>query len=147
MARIVGIIPARMAATRFPGKPLAKLLGLPMIEHVRRRIALSDVLDKVIVATCDEEIKAVVKQAGGSVVLTSAAHVRCTDRVAEAALSLKTDIIINVQGDEPLVLPRMMEEVARPLLDDPSLPSANLVTRITDSEEFEDPNAPARAQS
>ncbi len=142
MDRIIAIIPARMASTRFPGKPLAPILGLPMIEHVRRRIALSDFLDEVIVATCDEEIREVVEEAGGKVIMTSHTHERSVDRVAEAAATLDANVVINVQGDEPLVLPRMMKEVAKPLLEDFSLPSANLVVRITDKVEFEDPNAP-----
>ncbi len=142
MDRIISIIPARMASTRFPGKPLAPILGLPMIEHVRRRIALSDFLDEVIVATCDEEIREVVKEAGGKVIMTSHTHERSVDRVAEAAARLDANVVINVQGDDPLVLPRMMKEVAEPLLEDSSLSSANLVVRITDRVEFEDPNAP-----
>lgn len=142
MDQIVAIIPARMASTRFPGKPLARILGLPMIEHVRRRVALSDVLDGVIVTTCDEEIRKAVEEAGGRVIMTSDTHERSVDRVAEAAATLDADMVINVQGDEPLVLPRMMKEVTRPLLEDSSLPSANLVVKIADRKEFEDPNAP-----
>lgn len=140
--RIIAIIPARMAATRFPGKPLAPILGLPMIEHVRRRVSMCNDLDEVIVATCDEDIKNVVEAAGGRVIMTSDTHERCTDRIAEAAMSVNADIVINVQGDEPLVMPEMMNEVTRPLLDDKELPSVNLVTRIVDTKEFENPNAP-----
>jgi 3-deoxy-manno-octulosonate cytidylyltransferase (CMP-KDO synthetase) len=139
--KIVAIIPARMAASRFPGKPLALILGLPMIEHVRRRVSLCEILDDVIVATCDEAIKKIVEEAGGHVVMTSAVHERCTDRIAEAAILANADIVINVQGDEPLVIPEMMNEVARPLLKDSDLLSVNLVTRIFDPEEFNDPNA------
>ncbi len=131
-----------MAATRFPGKPLAPILGLPMIEHVRRRVALCALLDEVVVATCDEEIRAAVQKAGGKVVMTDRNHERCTDRIAEAAATLDTDVVINVQGDEPLVLPSMMEEVIEPLVADVSLPSANLATRIVDANEFLDPNVP-----
>ena len=140
--KVVAIIPARMAATRFPNKPLALILGLPMIEHVRRRVSLCDALDEVIVATCDEAIKNVVEAAGGRVIMTSDNHERCTDRIAEAATKVNADIVINVQGDEPLVMPEMMNEVVRPLLDDKELPSVNLVTRIVDTKEFENPNAP-----
>lgn len=142
MGRIVCIIPARMAASRFPGKPLALLLGLPMIEHVRRRVALCDLLDEVIVATCDEAIRDTVQKAGGTVVMTSAVHERCTDRIAEAASEVDADIVINVQGDEPLVQPRMLREVVEPLLKDGSLPAANLVTRIATTDEFLSPNVP-----
>ena len=139
--KIIAIIPARMAASRFPGKPLAPILELPMIEHVRRRVSLCDTLDEVIVATCDEDIKNVVEAAGGRVVMTSDKHERCTDRIAEAATKVNADIVINVQGDEPLVMPEMMNEVTRPLLEDSDLLSVNLVTRIVDSAEFNDPNA------
>jgi len=140
--KIIAIIPARMAASRFPGKPLVPILGLPMIEHVRRRVSLSDAVDDVIVATCDESIRTVVEGAGGKVVMTADTHVRCTDRIAEAATTVNADIVINVQGDEPLLMPEMMDEVIRPLLDDKELPAANLVTIIVDREEFESPNAP-----
>ncbi len=140
--KIVVIIPARMAATRFPNKPLANIHGLPMIEHVRRRVSLNRQLDDVIVATCDQEIKVVVEAGGGKVIMTSTNHVRCTDRIAEAAAQIEADIIINVQGDEPLVMPRMLDEVVAPLLVEKDLPAVNLATRITDMKEFIDPNAP-----
>ena len=87
--KIVAIIPARMAATRFPGKPLAAILGLPMIEHVRRRVSMCNNLDEVIVATCDEEIRNVVEAAGGRVIMTADTHERCTDRIAEALSKVK----------------------------------------------------------
>jgi 3-deoxy-manno-octulosonate cytidylyltransferase (CMP-KDO synthetase) len=131
-----------MAATRFPGKPLASILGLPMIEHVRRRVSLCDLLDEVIVATCDEDIKDVVEKAGGKVVMTADCHERCTDRVAEAATGVNADVIINVQGDEPLVLPEMVADAAMPLKYSPEIAAVNLVTRILDDEEFNNPNAP-----
>jgi len=129
-----------MAASRFPGKPLAPILGMPMIEHVRRRVALSKALDEVVVATCDEEIMKVVSDAGGRVIMTSDSHERCTDRIAEAALKIDADVIINVQGDEPLVMPEMLDKVVSPLRNDDTLPSVNLATPITDREEFENPN-------
>lgn len=131
-----------MAATRFPGKPLALILGLPMIEHVRRRVTLCKNVDEVIVATCDQEIIDVVQAAGGKAIMTADTYDRCTDRVAEAATKVSADIVINVQGDEPLVVPGMMKELIQPFLDDNELPSVNLVTRITNDEEFKDPNAP-----
>ena len=140
--KIAAIIPARMAATRFPNKPLAPILGLPMIEHVRRRVSLCDALDEVIVATCDQEIMDVVTAAGGHALMTADTYDRCTDRVAEAARKLDADVVINIQGDEPLVVPGMMDEVIQPFLHDSKLPSVNLVTRITTDEEFNDPNAP-----
>ena len=139
--KIIAIIPARMAVTRFPNKPLALIGGLPMIEHVRRRVALCKLLSDVIVATCDQEIMDVVIQNGGKAVMTSNQHERCTDRVAEAAAHYKADIIVNVQGDEPLIHPRMIEEVVGPLLENLTLPCSNLMTRIVDHQEFKDVNA------
>lgn len=140
--KITAMIPARMAATRFPGKPLKDILGIPMIEHVRRRVALCKDLDEVIVATCDNDIRQVVESNGGRVIMTANTHERCTDRIAEAAADLDADIIVNVQGDEPLVMPEMLSEIVRPFKEDPEVVSVNLVTRITDSDEFLDPNAP-----
>src|SRR6185369_2373638 len=92
--RIVGIIPARMGSSRFPGKPLAPLLGRPMIEHVLRRAEMCPQLDAVYVATCDEEIRNVVEGLGGRVIMTSASHERATDRVAEAAMQLEAGIVV-----------------------------------------------------
>lgn len=140
--KIIAMIPARMAATRFPDKPLARILGLPMIEHVRRRTQMCASLAATVVATCDREIVEVVESFGGQAVMTSDKHERCTDRIAEAALQFDADIYVNVQGDEPLILPEMIDAVVKPLLEDPELPSANLVTRITETTEFHDPNAP-----
>ncbi len=140
--KAVAIIPARMAATRFPRKPVKEILGLPMIEHVRRRVAMCTSLSQVVVATCDTEIREVVEKNGGKVIMTSKVHERCTDRIAEAALKLDADLIINVQGDEPLVMPEMIDALIKPFYNDEALPSVNLVTRIVDKEEFEDPNAP-----
>jgi 3-deoxy-manno-octulosonate cytidylyltransferase (CMP-KDO synthetase) len=138
--KIVAIIPARMGATRFPGKPLADILGIPMIEHVRRRVSLSKRIDRVIVATCDKEILDVVKQHGGEAVMTADTYDRCTDRVAEAALSIDTDIIINVQGDEPLVKPDMLEKLVQPLIVEPNLVCTNLIAEIRSDDEFQTPN-------
>jgi 3-deoxy-manno-octulosonate cytidylyltransferase (CMP-KDO synthetase) len=140
--KIAAIIPVRMQATRFPGKPLALILGLPMVEHVRRRISLCEELNEVIVATCDEEIRDVVQCAGGKVIMTADTHERCTDRIAEAARSIDADIIINVQGDEPLVVPEMMTEIIKPLLADVHLPCVNMISPIWTQEEFESPNVP-----
>lgn len=135
-ARIVAIIPARMSSARFPGKPLAPILGLPMIEHVRRRVSLARSVEAVLVATCDPEIAEVVQSSGGAAVLTSAVHERCTDRVAEAASSLACEVVVNIQGDEPCVRPEMIEAVVQPLLEDPTLPCANLMAPIATEEEF-----------
>lgn len=140
MRRVIAVIPARMASTRFPGKPLAPILGLPMIEHVRRRVGLTDEVSEVVVATCDGAIAEVVAAAGGTAVLTSSEHERCTDRVAEAAAGLRADIVVNVQGDEPCVRPEMLKALIAPLIDDPSVLCTNLMSPIDVEEEFDNPD-------
>jgi 3-deoxy-manno-octulosonate cytidylyltransferase (CMP-KDO synthetase) len=135
-----------MGSTRFPGKPLAHLLGRPMIEHVFRRVARSEILDAVYVATCDDQIRTTVEGFGGEVVMTSASHVRASDRVAEAAERLeaagaaRSDIVVMVQGDEPMITPEMVEAAVAPMLLDPLIPCVNLVHRISTQEEYVDPN-------
>ncbi len=137
--KTLAIIPARMASSRFPGKPLASILGLTMIEHVRRRVALSPDIDEVIVATCDLEIKEEVEKYGGHAVMTADTHERCTDRIAEAAETLDADIVINVQGDEPLVRPEMFGPLLAPLQAE-DLPCTNLMVEIRTDTDFESPN-------
>ncbi len=138
--RIVAGIPARMGSSRFPGKPLAPILGRPMIEHVYRRTALCQRLDQVFVATCDEEIRQAVEAFGGKVIMTSSAHQRASDRIAEAAEGLEADIVVMVQGDEPMVVPQMIDQALGPLLDDPEVQCVNLAKRIESDKEFNDPN-------
>lgn len=140
--KVIGIIPVRMAATRFPNKPLAKICGLPMVEHVRRRVLLCPELDDVWVATCDQDIRKVVEQFGGKVVMTAETHERCTDRIAEAASGLKADVIVNIQGDEPLIMPEMIAKIIRPFKEDPALTCVNMVSPIVSEDEFLNPNAP-----
>lgn len=134
--KVIAIIPARMASTRFPGKPLAAILGLPMIEHVRRRVALCPDIDDVVVATCDQEIMKTVVENGGQAIMTSGDHVRCTDRVEEAARSMDADVIVNVQGDEPLVNPEMFVPLFAPLRKEAQLLCTNLMAEIETEEEF-----------
>ena len=136
----IAIIPARMASSRFPGKPLALLHGLPMIEHVRRRVALSQLFSDVVVATCDEDIAAVVRKSGGHVVMTADTHERCTDRIAEAAAGLEGDIIVNVQGDEPLVRPEMLAPLVQVLQEDDTIPCSNLMVEIQTDADFKSKN-------
>ena len=140
MERTVAVIPARMGSSRFPGKPLAPLHGLPMIEHVFRRAKLCSQLDAVYVATCDEEIRDVAEGFGAKVIMTSAAHERATDRVAEAAEHFTADLIVMIQGDEPMLTPEMIDTALGPLRSDPSISCVNLVHRITSQQEFLDPN-------
>jgi 3-deoxy-manno-octulosonate cytidylyltransferase (CMP-KDO synthetase) len=136
--KVVAFIPARMAASRFPGKPLAPILGLPMIEHVRRRVALAEVVDEVVVATCDQEIMDTVIAAGGRAVMTRSTHERCTDRVAEAAESIDCDVAIIVQGDEPLFVPQVLSDLVAPFHSDDDVEVTNLLSTITDKADLQD---------
>jgi 3-deoxy-manno-octulosonate cytidylyltransferase (CMP-KDO synthetase) len=131
----IAIIPARMGATRFPGKPLAKILDLPMIEHVRRRVSLCDIIDEVYVATCDKEIFDVVKKYNGNAIMTSHAHERCTDRVKEAAGNIDADIVVIFQGDEPLFFPEVASSLIDPLLKEDKVLCSNLLSIIKSREE------------
>lgn len=130
--RVIAVIPARMASTRFPGKPLADIMGLPMIEHVRRRVEMSLVFDEVLVATCDQEIIDSVTSHGGKAVMTSEKHERCTDRVSEAVQNLEADIVVNVQGDEPLLVPEHLEALVAPMQVNESLTCVNLIAEISE---------------
>jgi len=136
--KIVAVIPARMGASRFPGKPLAMILNLPMIEHVRRRVCLSNVIDDVYVATCDQEIFDVVIRFGGKAVMTKNTHERCTDRVEEAVHEIDLDIAVIVQGDEPLFMPEALTKLVEPMLVDELLPCANLISVIHNDEDLSD---------
>ncbi|MCU1267231.1 MAG: 3-deoxy-manno-octulosonate cytidylyltransferase [Acidobacteria bacterium] len=138
--RIVAVIPARMGSSRFPGKPLAPLLGRPMIEHVVKRAAICGLLDAVVVATCDEEIRKGVAGFGATVVMTAASHERAGDRVAEAAEHFDAEIIVMIQGDEPMITPDMIEAAVAPLMLDPSIECVNLAHRIVDRAGYIDPN-------
>jgi len=138
--RIVAVIPVRMASSRFPGKPLASLHGLPMIEHVYRRVKRCSQLDEVYVATCDNEIREVAEGFGAEVIMTSAGHERATDRVAEAVEHIAAGIVVMVQGDEPMITPEMIQSALEPFGSEPSTSCVNLVHRITSQQEFSDPN-------
>ena len=138
--RVVAVIPARMGSSRFPGKPLASILGLPMIEHVRRRVEMCQNLDGVYVATCDQEIFDATERFGGKAVMTSDVHQRASDRVAEVAETMEADIFVLVQGDEPMTLPEMIDRAVAPMLEDPEVMCVNLAKRITTTEEWHDPN-------
>lgn len=138
--RVVAVIPARMGSSRFPGKPLAMLSGRTMIEHVFRRAAMCERLDAVYVATCDEEIRFAAAGFGCNVFMTSASHERASDRVAEAAERIEADIVVMIQGDEPLITPGMIDAALVPLLQEPSVTCVNLARRIESRAEFVDPN-------
>lgn len=138
--RIIGVIPARLGSSRFPGKPLATICGLPMIEHVYQRSRLCQALNQVYIATCDEEIAEATVRFGGRAVMTSPEHERASDRIAEVAESVAAEIIVMIQGDEPLILPEMIDLALSPLLNDPNVLCTNLAAPISSEEEFQDPN-------
>lgn len=142
--KIAGFIPARMASTRYPGKPLARICGITMIEHVYKRCAMSSSLNDLYIATCDSEIMRAAEGFGAKVVMTKTTHVRCTDRITEAyeKANCRADVVVLIQGDEPLVHPEMVDLAVGPL----SMPQGrdifctNLASPITDIDDFEDPN-------
>lgn len=143
---ILAVIPARMASSRFPGKPMAKILDKPMIGHVYERVINCKILNKTIVATCDSEIAEYIESIGGEAVMTSSLHERASDRCAEALEFIEKkdnityDIVVLVQGDEPMTHPDMIEEAVLPMLDDDEIPISNLLGKISSIEEFNDKN-------
>ncbi len=140
MKNVTAIIPARYASTRFPGKPLALLQGMPMIEHVYRRVTAAELVDRVIVATDDQRILDTVQGFGGEAMMTRADHPTGTDRLAEVAGTLDSELIVNVQGDEPLIQPQMIDQAIRPLLDNADIEMGTLAARLTRAEDFFSPN-------
>jgi 3-deoxy-manno-octulosonate cytidylyltransferase (CMP-KDO synthetase) len=131
---VVAIIPARLAATRLPDKPLAMLGGKTMIQRVWERARAASCLADVLIATPDRRILEVVQAFGGRAVMTSDRHRTGTDRLAEAAEGLDADIIVNIQGDEPLIDPATIERAVQPLLDDPALPMSSLMCPCPEEE-------------
>ena len=140
MTRVVAMIPARMGSSRFPGKPLALLRGRPMVEHVFARTAACSRVDDVLIATCDEEISLAATGFGARSVMTSSAHQRATDRIAEACESYPADIIVMVQGDEPMIRPDMVSAAIAPLLESSTIGCVNLAAPILTEIELRSPN-------
>jgi len=136
--KVVAVIPARMGASRFPGKPLKKILGLPLVEHVRRRVLLSDSVDDAFVATCDIEIEKTIVDFGGKAIMTADTHERCTDRVEEALHQIACDIVVIVQGDEPLFLPEVIKKLVSPMIDNDIIQCTNLLSIIDRDEDLLD---------
>lgn len=137
---ITAIIPARYASTRLPGKPLLDIAGKPMIQHVYERAKKAGFVNKVIVATDDKRIFDCVEDFGGEAAMTSSSHKSGTDRLAEVARHLKSDIIVNVQGDEPLLEPEMVDEALRPFYNDVSIVMGSLKSEIRNESELNNPN-------
>jgi 3-deoxy-manno-octulosonate cytidylyltransferase (CMP-KDO synthetase) len=144
--KIIALIPARMGSSRFPGKPMVKILGKPMIGHVYERVSQSPLLNLTAVATCDKEIFDYIESIGGIAVMTKDTYERASDRCAEALEKLeklnntKYDVVVMVQGDEPMTHPGMIAEAIQPMLDDPEVQVVNLLGEIVDHNEFEDRN-------
>jgi 3-deoxy-manno-octulosonate cytidylyltransferase (CMP-KDO synthetase) len=140
MKKIIGVIPARWASTRFEGKVLALIDGKPMIEHVWRQARKCDALADIIIACDDKRILAEVKNFGGRAIMTSPDHPSGTDRIAEAVKDVSADIIVNIQGDEPLIRPEVITALAKALSDDSTCPMATVIKKIDNDKDIQDPN-------
>ena len=143
--KIIGVVPARLAASRFPGKPMHPICGRPMVEHVFARARMFDRWDALYLATCDEEIRAFGESRGFPVIMTADTHTRALDRVAEAAgkcgIDLAADdVVVCVQGDEPLLGPDMIEAVIRPLARDAEVNGTMLAVPIVDEAIYRNPD-------
>lgn len=143
--KAIAIIPARMSASRFPGKPLARILGMPMVGHCYFRTRLTPGLLETYVATCDQEIADYIRSAGGQVVMTSPMHNRATSRTAEAMMKIQAemgeqvDVVVMVQGDEPVILPETIGETLSRFAD-PAVDIVNIMSRLRTYEQFVDKN-------
>ena len=142
--KILGFVPARMAASRFPGKPLHNIAGRPLLEHCYLRARLFDRWDDLFITTCDEDIRAFADDKGYPVIMTADTHTRALDRVAEAAEKCgdvaDDDIVVCVQGDEPLLGPDMLDAVVQPFFDDAEVEGTLLSVPIPDEETFLNPD-------
>ena len=143
--RIIGVVPARMASSRFFGKPLYPICGMPMVEHVFRRAALFSEWHRLYLATCDREIAALGIERGWPVLMTSDRHTRALDRVAEAAATCgesldDQDAVVCVQGDEPMLAPDMISAALQPLQKDPQVSCTVLAMHIVDEQQFRNPD-------
>jgi 3-deoxy-manno-octulosonate cytidylyltransferase (CMP-KDO synthetase) len=144
--KAIGIIPARMASSRFPNKPLALIHGVPMVGHCWFRSKMSKSLDEVYIATCDQAVMDYARSINAPCIMTKDTHERASDRAAEAMLKIeaagakKSDVVVMIQGDEPMLLPEMMDLALGPLAEDPKVQISNLMAEMETAEEFEDPN-------
>jgi len=146
MKNIIAIIPARIDSSRFPGKPMAPINGIPMIGHCYYRTKMCNDLSDTYVATCDKEIHDYIQSIGGKSIMTSDSHERASDRVAEAMIkierdnNIEIDIVVMVQGDEPMITPKMISDSIRPFEEIKHLEVVNMMAKMTDVRDFEDPN-------
>ncbi|TFH00664.1 MAG: 3-deoxy-manno-octulosonate cytidylyltransferase [Calditrichales bacterium] len=136
--KVIGVIPARYGSSRFPGKIIAPLAGKPMIQHVYQQAVQSKMIQDLYVAVDDERVFDVVTLFGGKAIMTDPEHASGTDRIAEVIADMDADIIVNIQGDQPLLDPKMIDEAVAPMLRNPAMRMATLKTRIDESA-FDDP--------
>jgi len=137
---VVGVIPARYSSTRFEGKVLVDILGKPMLQHVWEHAKQAHLLDDLIIACDDERVADAAKAFGAKVVITSKGHASGSDRICEVVNSLDVKVVINIQGDEPLIHPTMIDSVARCILDDKDVYMATIIKAIDEPEIINDPN-------
>jgi 3-deoxy-manno-octulosonate cytidylyltransferase (CMP-KDO synthetase) len=137
---IIGVIPARYSSTRFGGKVLVDILGKPMIQHVWERAKQALLLDDLIIACDDQQVAEAAKKFGAKVAMTAKGHASGTDRICEVVNAIDVKIVINIQGDEPLIHPTMIDGIARALLDDSSISMATVMKAIEDPAVLGDPN-------
>lgn len=138
--KVTVVIPARYGSTRFPGKPLVNISGKPMIQHVFERASQASLVDDVFVATDDQRIEEAVQQFHGKVILTRSDLETGTDRVAEVARNFSSDIFINVQGDEPFISPKLIDQISSTLISDPHIKMASAGISLKTKDSFLDPN-------
>ncbi len=138
--KIIGVIPARWASTRFEGKVLADIAGKPMLQHVWERVSQSKLLDEVIIACDNDNVKMVAEDFGAKVVLTSKEHTCGTDRIAEVVNSIDVEIVLNIQGDEPLIDSKSIDDLIAAISEDKSCNMATMIRPMTDVKEIENPN-------
>lgn len=145
MMKIISMIPARMASTRYPGKPIVDICGKTMIEHVWQRVKSCKHVSALFIVTCDNEIREAAEKFGAEVIMTSNKHERCTDRIAEGCQKLLEsgedfDIVLNIQGDEPLLNPLTIDLLCKPFIDKNNIPCVNLIERLSFEEEIKNKN-------
>ncbi len=137
---VIGVIPARYGSTRLPAKALAMIHGIPMIQHVYQRCLKAKLLSEVLVATDDMRIFDAVINFGGNAVMTSKAHKSGTDRIGEAVKNIKCDVVVNIQGDEPMIDPRNIDKAILPMVNDKSINVSTLCYKVSDNKEINNPN-------
>ncbi|MBP9854243.1 MAG: 3-deoxy-manno-octulosonate cytidylyltransferase [Candidatus Omnitrophica bacterium] len=138
--KVIGVIPARFSSTRLKGKVLAMIDGKPMIQHVYERVRQSQLLNDVLIACDDERVKKAAQEFGAKVVMTDPNHVCGTDRIVEAVKDLNVDIVVNIQGDEPMIDPVIIDDLINALKENPDAPMATVIKKVTDSKDLDNPN-------